>query len=244
MATIAIVMAARYTTGSAITDQSGKLRNETTSSGVSATGTWTRCAAPMEKVSPNPSKSWPTRIPTTTTTSGAGTRLYFTSAIVAALASFFTPYAAIVGASGAVFGVLFGFARYWPTARIYFWGVIPIQARWFIVLMAVYSIWAGISGGGRVAHFAHLGGLVGGWLYLKVMEQRSRANRFRKRAAPKQPRVGQADIDRWRELARSERLHPVNREELERILRKVDQQGAASLDRGERDFLERLSSSG
>lgn len=170
--------------------------------------------------------------------------LYFTSAIVAALASFFTPYAAIVGASGAVFGVLFGFARYWPTARIYFWGVIPIQARWFIVLMAAYSIWAGLAGGGRVAHFAHLGGLVGGWLYLKVMEQRSRANQFRKRAAPKQPRVGQADIDRWRELARSERLHPVNREELERILRKVDQQGAGSLDRGERDFLERLGGSG
>src|SRR5690554_868505 len=58
--------------------------------------------------------------------------LYFTSAVVAALASLLTPFAAIVGASGAIFGILMGFAKYWPQDRIYVWGVIPIQARWFI----------------------------------------------------------------------------------------------------------------
>lgn len=166
--------------------------------------------------------------------------LYFTSAIVAALASFLTPYAAIVGASGAVFGVLFGFARYWPTARIYFWGIVPIQARWFIVLLAAVAIWGGLTGGGRVAHFAHLGGLAGGWLYLKVVEQRSRAHRFRKRAAPRGSRVTTSDIDRWRSIPR-DALHPVNREELEEILRKLDEQGPQSLDSREREFLERLS---
>src|SRR5690606_18294192 len=115
--------------------------------------------------------------------SGRFLGLYFTSAVVAALASvFFEPYAPVVGASGAVFGVLIGFARFWPRDRIYFWGVIPIEARWFIVLLAAYSIYGGLTSGGGIAHFAHLGGLAGGWIYLKILEQRSPAQRFKKKA--------------------------------------------------------------
>jgi membrane associated rhomboid family serine protease len=169
--------------------------------------------------------------------------LYFTSASVAALASLLTPFVAVVGASGAVFGVLVGFAKYWPRDRIYFWGVIPIEARWFIVLLALYSVLAGLTGGGGVAHFAHLGGLVGGWLYLKVVELRSPARRFRKRAAPAFKRATESDLERWRGIRRDE-LHPVNREELDRIMKKVDEKGPQSLDYTEREYLERLSANG
>ncbi len=167
--------------------------------------------------------------------------LYFTAAVVAALASLLTPYAAIVGASGAVFGVLLGFARLWPRDRIYFWGVIPIEARWFIVLLAAYSIFGGLTGGGGIAHFAHLGGLVGGWAYLKIVEVRSPARRFKKKATPSFGRATQSDVARWRSIPR-ESLHAVNREELDRILKKVDENGPQSLDHAERQYLERLSS--
>ncbi len=169
--------------------------------------------------------------------------LYFTSAIVAALASvFFEPFAPVVGASGAVFGVLIGFARFWPRDRIYFWGVIPIEARWFIVLLAAYSIYGGLTSGGGIAHFAHLGGLAGGWIYLKVIEHRSRARQFQKKASPSLPRATRSDIERWRSIPR-ESLHPVNREELDRIMKKVDDHGPQSLDSREREYLERLSAS-
>lgn len=173
-----------------------------------------------------------------------GTRflgLYFTSAVVAALVSvFFEPFAPVVGASGAVFGVLIGFAKFWPRDRIYFWGVIPIEARWFIVLLAAYSIYGGLTSGGGIAHFAHLGGLAGGWIYLKVLERRSPARRFRKKATPSFPRATLSDIERWRNIPR-ESLHPVNREELDRIMRKVEEHGPQSLDVREREYLERLS---
>lgn len=168
--------------------------------------------------------------------------LYFTSLATAALASLLTPFASIVGASGAVFGVLVGFARYWPRDRIYLWAIIPIEARWLIVLLAAYSIYGGITGGGNVAHFAHLGGLVGGWGFLKIVELRSPARRFRKKATPSFGRATESDIARWRRISR-ESLHPVNREELDRILNKVDEQGARSLDAQERQYLERLSPS-
>ncbi|MBN1239808.1 MAG: rhomboid family intramembrane serine protease [Gammaproteobacteria bacterium] len=166
--------------------------------------------------------------------------LYFASAATAAIASLFTPFAAIVGASGAVFGVLVGFAKYWPRDRIYFWGIVPIEARWFIVLLAVFSIWGGFRSGGGVAHFAHLGGLAGGWLYLKVLELRSPARRFRKKATPSFGRASAADLERWRSIPRDS-LHPVNREELDKIMKKIDEHGPQSLDRAEREYLERLS---
>lgn len=168
--------------------------------------------------------------------------LYFTSLAAAALASVLTPFAAVVGASGAVFGVLFGFAKYWPRDRIYLWGIVPIEARWLIVLLAAYSIYGGLTGGGNIAHFAHLGGLVGGWVYLKVVELRSPARQFRKKASPSTGRVTEQDIARWRNIPRDS-LHAINREELDRIMAKLDEQGPRSLDAHERQYLERLSSS-
>lgn len=166
--------------------------------------------------------------------------LYFGSAIAAALASLLTPSAVVVGASGAVFGVLLGFAKHWPHERIYIWGVLPLQARWLIVLLALYSIWGGLAGGGNIAHFAHLGGIAGGWLYLKVLEHRSPARRFQKKASPDSGRrVTSADIERWRSIPRDS-LHPINRQELERILKKLDEQGPRSLEPSEKAYLERL----
>lgn len=167
--------------------------------------------------------------------------LYFVSAVVAALASLLTPYARVVGASGAVFGILVGFAKYWPRDRIYFWGIIPIEARWFIVILAVYSIWGGLMSGGRIAHFAHLGGIAGGWLILKYFERRAPTRRFRKKANPASGgRATKSDVERWRRIPRDS-LHPVNREELDRIMNKLDEQGPRSLDPREREYLERLS---
>jgi membrane associated rhomboid family serine protease len=102
--------------------------------------------------------------------------LYFFSGIVAAVASLLTPWVAVVGASGALFGILLAFARYWPTERIFVFGVLPIQARLFVIILTVMSLWAGIGGAiGGIAHFAHLGGFVGGWVYLVVLERRSPA---------------------------------------------------------------------
>jgi len=74
--------------------------------------------------------------------------LYFVSGIAGALLSLvFTPHVAIIGASGAVFGVLLGFARYWPRDQILIWGVFPIEARWMVAGMTALALFGGFSGG-------------------------------------------------------------------------------------------------
>jgi len=165
--------------------------------------------------------------------------LYFVSGLVGALASLLTPSAAIVGASAAIFGVMLGYARYWPNDLIYVWGVVPIQARWFVIGMTALSLFAGFGGmQSGVAHFAHLGGFLGGWAYLTLLERRSPAATFRAAASAPRHRHESpaASLERWRRI-RLDDLHPVNREEVERLVRKweagleLTPQERATLDR-------------
>jgi membrane associated rhomboid family serine protease len=171
--------------------------------------------------------------------------LYLVSGLTGALLSVpFSPFAQIVGASGAVFGVLLGFARYYPRERIYIWGILPIEARALVIIMTVLSLWGGFAGrGSGVAHFAHLGGFLGGFLYLKWRERRSPAALFKAKASPLANRKppAPADVEKWRRIRRED-LHPVNRDELDRILDKISAAGIASLTPDERAFLERFRS--
>jgi membrane associated rhomboid family serine protease len=170
--------------------------------------------------------------------------MYLLSGVVGGLLSFITPYAIIVGASGAVFGVLLGFARYWPEERIFIWGVLPVKARVLVIALAVFSIWAGLGGaGGSVAHFAHLGGFVGGWIYLKLLERSSGARKFQKQVKEAQKIASMPtgrDLERWRQVDPSE-LHPLNREEFERIMGKAETSGVRTLSDQERAFMERVA---
>src|SRR5205807_2056329 len=107
--------------------------------------------------------------------------LYALSGVSGAILSMiFAPYAPIVGASGAVFGIMLAFAKFWPTAQIYIMGILPLEARIAVMLMAAVALWSGIQGSrGGVADFAHLGGFVGGWLYLKWLDRRAGVKSFR-----------------------------------------------------------------
>lgn len=175
--------------------------------------------------------------------------LYFLSGLAAAGVSWiFTPGARIVGASGAIFGVLLGFARYWPRERLLIWGVFPMEARWLVGLSVAFSLFGGFGGvGGNIAHFAHLGGFVGGWIYLAAHDRRGGRTRARSRALDRIVEAGKkaaptrkTDRKRWESIEPTG-LHEVNRENLERIREKIEEKGTGSLTRRERDFLDRLA---
>ncbi len=166
--------------------------------------------------------------------------LYFVSGLIAALlSSILAPHAAIIGASGAIYGVFLGFARYWPREVIRIWGIIPIEARWMVVLMTLLSLYGGLGlSVDNIAHFAHLGGFVGAYLYLRWLE-RSLSRRTTSHS-PAAAQATKADAERWAKIDR-ENLHEVNREELDRIRKKIDGQGVATLTESERQFMNRFS---
>ena len=79
----------------------------------------------------------------------------------------------MIGASAAVFGVMYAFAHAWPRTMILFFGVIPMQVRWYVVGFAGLSLFFGVTGGNAgVAHFAHLGGFATAWLLVRLPSAR------------------------------------------------------------------------
>lgn len=77
-------------------------------------------------------------------------------------------YIQTVGASGAVYGLLLAYARYFPHRPIYMYFVFPIPAKYFVLIIGAISLLSSIDGpGGGIAHTTHLGGLLAGYLYLK-----------------------------------------------------------------------------
>ncbi len=168
--------------------------------------------------------------------------LYFASGVMGGLLSFTSPAIGVIGASGAVYGVMFAFAYYWPREVVHIWGVLPVEVRWLVVALTVMSLVSGFGGAGDgIAHFAHLGGMAGAWIYLKVMERTSGARRFQAQATVAAPSLSSsAAVARWSHIQR-EGLHPVNLEELDRVMAKLQREGVARLTDGEKEFLERFS---
>ena len=167
-------------------------------------------------------------------------RLYFGAALAGGICMIPWYHSSILGASGAVFGCMAIFARLFPRRLIYIWGVVPVRARTLAIALVVIELLVSVGGKPGTAHFAHLGGFAGGYLFLRVAEARSPAGRFRAQLAPKPKRVSDTDIERWRRIDAGA-LHPVNREELERVMAKVNAEGIPGLTPGEREFLERFS---
>ena len=83
-----------------------------------------------------------------------------------------------VGASGAVFGVLIAFGMLFPnTELMLLFPPIPLKAKVFVLLYVAWELYLGISmnPGDNIAHFAHLGGALMGFIIVKIW---NRDNRF------------------------------------------------------------------
>lgn len=85
-----------------------------------------------------------------------------------------------VGASGAVFGILLAFGMLFPNTLIYLYFAIPIKAKYFVMAYGAFELFQGLrqSEGDNIAHFAHLGGMLFGYLLLKYWNKTNRKSFF------------------------------------------------------------------
>jgi len=74
-----------------------------------------------------------------------------------------------VGASGAVYGLLLGFGMLFPNSLIYIYFLFPIKAKYLVIFMGVIELYTGMANnpGDNVAHYAHLGGMLFGFIMIK-----------------------------------------------------------------------------
>ena len=151
----------------------------------------------------------------------------------------------VIGASGAVFGVMLAFAWRWPDAPIYLWAILPVKAKYMVGILGLGALWATMQtgrGGGGVAHWAHLGGLVTGFVVLKYgasIDARWQRMRGRKRS---QTDSGVSrTIGRGRRKSAGSGSRGDDLDEVDRILDKIREQGMEALSGKEREFLETMS---
>ena len=137
-----------------------------------------------------------------------------------------------------------GFAVLWPRDAIYIWGIVPIQARWLVGVMTAMTVFFGFGGAqDGVAHFAHLGGFLGGYLYMRHIERNAPHRKFKELAYSadrRRPGQDSQDMHRWANI-QPETLHEVNRDEVVRLQSKIRDLGVADLTLEERAFLNRFS---
>jgi len=181
-------------------------------------------------------------------------KFYLIAGLGGALLSFAFPRVPIVGASGAVYGVMMAYALYWPDNRIYIWGILPVKAKWLVGFLFVVSLMSAADTGSGIAHMAHLGGLVTAFAYLKSPwgptewgSRRSSASAgsrarellgtFRRTEREKAP----TPIRRPTAVRRSAREEDELLDEVDRILDKISQEGIGALTEDERQRLDEAS---
>jgi len=163
-----------------------------------------------------------------------------------ALSYVFLP-ASVVGASAAMYGLMLAFAMNWPDAPIYVWAIFPVKAKWLVAFLFVLSLTSAFeSSGSGVAHFAHLGGFLTGFLYLKSdwrpgsrVSRVGRAVRARRLAI-----VPRGDEDGPRSQARTPREREEEKalyDQVDQVLDKISAQGMASLTPDELKLLDEVS---
>lgn len=104
---------------------------------------------------------------------------YLVCGLAAALAQmFFVPQGAAIGASGAVMGLLAAFAYTYPNIEFFILPIpFPIKAKYLAAIYAAIDIFGGFSGAGdNVAHFAHLGGLIMGFILVIIWGKNKKKN--------------------------------------------------------------------
>jgi membrane associated rhomboid family serine protease len=137
----------------------------------------------------------------------------------------------IIGASGAIFGLIIAFALAFPEREILLYFFIRMKAKHFACLVAGIEIIALFAmPGSGIARLAHLGGLVVGFFYLK---HETLSYSLRRKARAWQRRMWEAE-ERRKEAERARRS-----KEVDRILDKINTQGIESLTEKEKRFLER-----
>ena len=92
------------------------------------------------------------------------------------LVQYFTDsYGVAVGASGAIMGIFVAFGYLFPNTELFLFFIpIPIKAKWAVMGMAAYDLFGGWSGSDNVAHFAHIGGALTGFILVVIWNKTDR----------------------------------------------------------------------
>jgi len=149
-----------------------------------------------------------------------------------------------VGASGSVFGLLLAFGMMFPNALLYVYFLLPIKAKWFVIIYGALELFFGVTGtNDGIAHFAHLGGMLFGFFLILYWNKKDRFLPFKLPSFRKKKthRYTVSSNYRYEPQHFTDEEHNEQKkqkeEKINQILDKISKHGYDSLTKEEKDFL-------
>lgn len=88
--------------------------------------------------------------------------------VVLANLTFGDPYQRVIGASGAIYGLLLAFGMLFPNQTVLFSFLFPIKAKYMVMIFGAIAFFSSFQNGSTVSNLAHLGGMLFGFVYMKT----------------------------------------------------------------------------
>jgi len=166
------------------------------------------------------------------------------AAIINLIATMGNPYPT-VGASGAIYGVLLAFGMMFPNRYIFIYFLFPVKAKYFIAGYALIEFVSGfgsrsMGSGSNIAHFAHLGGMLIGFLYISIKRAELSFSELLEKGLST-VRGATKKRGRLRLHTQNKVAPPVSEAEINAILDKISEHGYSSLTQEERRKLLKAS---
>ena len=138
----------------------------------------------------------------------------------------------LIGASGAVYGILMAYGLMFPNRTVYLYFVVPIKVKWFVLFIGAVAFFSSMGTGSDISHLTHLSGMIIGYIYLKSNRRwHSLSFMFRKS-------VG--DIGYWIDEKKQVRRRKAQ-QEVDRVLDRINEIGYDNLSEDEKNLLYRAS---
>jgi len=135
----------------------------------------------------------------------------------------------VIGASGAIYGILLAYALMFPNRYVYLYFLLPIRVKYFVIFLGAMAFFSSLNSGySSIAHLIHLSGMGVGYLYLRSNFQWSLIRKFFN-----QQKDGLTQRYKTKKQAKIEEL----RLEVDQILDKINEVGYDALMKSEKDFL-------
>jgi len=142
----------------------------------------------------------------------------------------------IIGASGAIYGILAAYALMYPNRLVYIYFLFPVKVKYLVIFLAVMSFFMSMGGGrDNIAHFAHLGGMLIGYVYLKFNIGMWRLNSLKYKISSFKHK------QKMQKVARQHEKEKILMEEVDQILDKINKVGYDKLSKQEKRILEDAS---
>ena len=97
-------------------------------------------------------------------------RYYFTTGIGSGLITYFFQIGSdnpVIGASGAVYGILLAYGISYPNRMLYIWGLIPVRSMWLVIVMGSIAFFGLLGNADGISHVTHISGMLIGYVLIK-----------------------------------------------------------------------------